>query len=76
VWEDAEEDGCRWEARRRRTGSEGCATQHKRMSAKGRRGDTLEYAFEERGMANLHSLSPPMQFASRVCMFCWRGCIA
>jgi hypothetical protein len=31
-------------------------------------GVALENAFEQRGMANLHSLSPPMQFASRLCM--------
>jgi hypothetical protein len=38
-------------------------------------GTALENAFEERGKTNLHCLSSPMQFASRLCLVCWRGCI-
>jgi hypothetical protein len=35
----------------------------------------LRKAFEERGDAILHLLSPPMQFSSPICIVCWRLCL-
>jgi hypothetical protein len=63
--EDVEEDGARGRCD---------ATQEDGVG--GRRSAALENAFEERGMTNLHRLSPLMQFASYVCVVRWRGCIA
>jgi hypothetical protein len=65
---DAEEDGRHREAQRRRMGPEGGAAQRRRMDVGGRRGAALENAFGERGMTNLHRLSPTIQFASSVCV--------
>jgi hypothetical protein len=33
------------------------------------------FAFEERGSANVHCLSSPLQIFLPVCIFCWRGCL-
>jgi hypothetical protein len=33
------------------------------------------FAFEERGSANVHRLSPPLQICLPICLLCWRGCL-
>jgi hypothetical protein len=39
-------------------------------------GAAWRHAFEERGSAILHLLSPRRQIASHVCLLCWRRCLA